>query len=548
MTASPVPAAPPRSSLPLAAIVLACCLTVYVIVVPLALHGSAVGWRLGTVTAVAAVAGIATVAMLTRLSRVLEIAREENARQAAQVAQLSKEANRQAEEMNRQAEEIQRQAGEISVLTFEAADGREREERLVAESAGLRDDLAKAKDAHARTVADAVRYTLYERIPLAIEGEIPPPPATGIDDDLAELLEQAMEAASTGADQQASMRSAVVALSRRVQASAHRIQEEATLMADRHPGDSDVLEVSMRVDHAAAQQARTAQSLAVLLGQWPGQQWAEPLPLVDVVRAAAGRIIAYRRIEVAGDPDIAAAPPVVEPLIHLLAELLANATQSSPPSTQVPVAVRTVQRGAVIEVHDCGVGLDDYRLTQARAVATGELRMGLEELGEFPQTGLAVVGQYVRRHGFRVDISESVYGGVRVVVGIPADLVETVEPAESTSAPVTAVPESRSAEADATTSATTRSGKLPRRQSPRHSGTGPQAAVAGTGPSKVIGPAADGASNTPEQSPEEAGAWMGAFLNSGKSDGDPAAAADDSPDDDNEATAEDNSTEQQEQA
>ena len=227
------------------------------------------------------------------------------------------------------------------------------------------------------------------------------------------------------------MRSAVVALARRVQASAHRIQEEATLMAERHPGDADVLEVSMRVDHAAAQQARHAQSMAVLCGEWPGQQWPEPLPLVDVVRAAAGRIIAYRRIEVAGDQDIAASAPIVEPMIHLVAELLANAAQSSPPTTQVPVTVRAVQRGAVIEVHDCGFGLDDYRLTRAREAAAGTRVVGLDDLGEFPQTGLAVVGQYVRRHGFRVDISESVYGGVRAVVGIPSDLVETLDPAEA---------------------------------------------------------------------------------------------------------------------
>jgi len=145
--------------------------------------------------------------------------------------------------------------------------------------------------------------------------------------------------------------------------------------------------------------------MAVLCGEWPGQQWPEPLPLVDVVRAAAGRIIAYRRIEVAGDPDIAAAAPVVEPLIHLVAELLANATQSSPPATSVPVTIRSVQRGAVIEVHDCGVGLDDHRLTQAREIASGTRLIGLDELGEFPQTGLAVVGQYARRHGFRVDVS-----------------------------------------------------------------------------------------------------------------------------------------------
>jgi hypothetical protein len=269
------------------------------------------------------------------------------------------------------------------------------------------------------------------------------------------------------------------------------------------------------VDHAAAQQARHAQSMAVLCGEWPGQQWPTPLPLVDVVRAAAGRIIAYRRIEVAGDPDIAATAPVVEPLIHLVAELLANATQSSPPATSVPVTIRAVQRGAVIEVHDCGVGLDDYRLTQAREIASGARLVGLEDLGEYPQTGLAVVGQYVRRHGFRIDVSESVYGGVRVVVGIPNDLVETVAPAETMTVPPPAVPV---AGEEPTTVAEDGPRTLPRRHSPRRGTAAPAKAAAD--PAKAAAdPAAAGpapASTTPDSaeplSPEQAGAWMNAFL------------------------------------
>jgi hypothetical protein len=264
----------------------------------------------------------------------------------------------------------------------------------------------------------------------------------------------------------------------------------------------------MRVDHAAAQQARHAQSMAVLCGEWPGQQWAEPLPLVDVVRAAAGRIIAFRRVEVAGDPDIAAAAPVVEPLIHLTAELLANATQSSPPSTSVPVIVRAVQRGAVIEVNDCGVGLDDHRLTQSRDIASGARPVSLDKLGEFPQTGLAVVGQYARRHGFRVDVAESVYGGVRAVIGVPAELVETVAPAETAAAPAPVIPAAREEEPVRTGAGP--SAGLPRRHSPRHEAVEagetvvPSVPLAGTGTQAMP--------TGPQPTPEQAGAWMGAFL------------------------------------
>jgi signal transduction histidine kinase len=350
-------------------------------------------------------------------------------------------------------------------------------------------------------------------MPAAFEGRDVPSAQRpdDVDAELAKLLDQLVTEAARAGDRSDSVRSAVVALSRRVQTAAHRIQEEATLMAERHPGDPDVLDVSMRVDHAAAQQARHAQSMAVLCNEWPGQQWAEPLPLVDVVRAAAGRIIAYRRIEVAGDPDIAAAATVVEPLIHLIAELLANATQSSPPTTSVPVTIRAVQRGAVIEVHDCGIGLDDHRLTQAREIASGARLIGLEELGEFPQTGLAVVGQYVQRHGLRVDVSESVYGGVRAVVGIPNDLVETVAPAEALPVPLATAP---AAGDEPATLAEGDRRILPRRHSPRHEAASPATATAeptadGPPPDSAAPASADPAESL---SPEQAGAWMNAFL------------------------------------
>jgi hypothetical protein len=131
--------------------------------------------------------------------------------------------------------------------------------------------------------------TVATRLPAALDGSpVPAAKTDGIGEDLAELLERAVTAAAGARDRQESMRTAVVALSRRAQTSARRLQEEATLMANRHPGDADVLAVSMGVDHAA-QQARHTQSMAVLCGEWPGQQWLKPLPLVDVVRAAAGR-------------------------------------------------------------------------------------------------------------------------------------------------------------------------------------------------------------------------------------------------------------------
>lgn len=509
MTGSSNSASPPRPWPAIAAAILACCLAGYAVTVSLRHKPGAVSTRAAAADAVAVAAALAVVILLW-------LAWRASARLRDQLSLLEQRAGQQETTVTGQAEQIADQGGKLSKLEDRLAQARSRELSLIEEAGALRARLDQSQAAQQSLAAQetalrqALEHTLGVRMLAAFEGRDVPPADLPVDFDaeLAKLLDQLVTEAARAGDRDESVRSALVALSRRVQTAAHRIQEEATLMSERHPGDPDVLEVSMRVDHAAAQQARHAQSMAVLCGEWPGQQWPEPLPLVDVVRAAAGRIIAYRRIEVAGDPDIAATAAVVEPLIHLVAELLANATQSSPPSTAVPVTIRSVQRGAVIEVHDCGVGLDDHRLTQAREIASGTRLIGLDELGEFPQTGLAVVGQYARRHGFRVDVSESVYGGVRAVVGVPNELVETVAPAEALTVPPPVAPV-----ADNEPVQPSEDGKRPlltRRRSPRHGAAGPTPVPAAAGTT-----AADSASAAPakQQSPEQAGAWMGAFLN-----------------------------------
>lgn len=299
------------------------------------------------------------------------------------------------------------------------------------------------------------------------------------------------------------MRVAVLSLSRKVQASAHRIQEESTRMVAKFPAEPDVLEAGMRVDHAAAQQARLAQSIATLCGEQPGQHWRDPLPIADIVRGAAGRITAYRRVRVEGDPPVAVQGAYVEPLIHLVAELLANATQSSPPATEVLVTIRSVRRGAALEIDDAGVGMDETNLAWMREIASGTRQVRLPDLGEIPQTGLAVVGTYVRRHGFRVDLTESVHGGLRVAVLVPeamvtpmsADVPEQLPPRT----PASTAPSPR--EPHQPTSFT--SDGLPQRRSRR--GERPARGEQRAEGSPVVAP-------RPEPTAEQAGAWMSSFL------------------------------------
>ncbi|NJQ02674.1 ATP-binding protein [Streptomyces zingiberis] len=349
------------------------------------------------------------------------------------------------------------------------------------------------------------------RVPAACPGESHPGTAQGHE----RVLATATAAVRAVREREESLRLVVVALARRVQASSHRIQEEMAALETHHSGHPDVLEAGMRGDHAAAQQARLAQSLAVLCDEWPGQRWQKPHALVDVVRAGASRITAYQRVRVCGDQEVAVAAEAVEPLVHVVAELLANATQCAPPTTQVEVAVRTVTRGAVVEIDDAGLGMDEYALEGAREVASGRRLLGFADLGEVPQTGLAVVGRYAERHRLGVDLLPSPYGGVRAVVLVPAVLLRALEPA---TVPASRRPAGEVAVPAGTVAASGGTG-LPQRRSARHrAAVPPVSALTGlTGPAPVTGAAGATAEEQPASlSPERAGAWMGALFAGGR--------------------------------
>ncbi|MFE3253485.1 ATP-binding protein [Streptomyces sp. NPDC059209] len=434
----------------------------------------------------------------------------------------------------------------------DAAERRAETERVRAEAALREAHWHRHSRDRAELVRAEVEFLVTKRLPAAFSRtEIPRPHYS--DDELgagvAEWFDRLLTAVTEEVDdREESQRLSLVELASRVQTSAHRIQATVTGLADRYPGDTDLLETTMLVDHAATQQARHAQSLKVLCGEWPGQQWQRPLALVDVVRAASGRIVAFKRVEVSGDPDVGVTPSVVEPLIHLTAELLANATEYSPPKTGVPVTVRTVQRGAVIEVDDGGLGLDEYRLAEAREIVSGRRLLGVGDVGEIPQTGLAVVGRFAERHGFQVDLGPSPYGGVRAVVLVPVDVLETLAPAGTPAGrvlPATqpvpevpapaprpeqetprtapgaapAAPEPPAVPAPASDPAAPRTGRrLPQRRS-RRAGYAPRAGAPTPAPSAV----------TPPGSPEEAGDWMERFFEGARSGPSPDPAADPAP-------------------
>jgi hypothetical protein len=144
--------------------------------------------------------------------------------------------------------------------------------------------------------------------------------------------------------------------------------------------------------------------------------------MVDVMRGAIAEVEDYARVSVATRSQAALSGPAVADVIHLLAELIENATTLSPPYTSVRVAGETVASGFAIEVEDRGLGMSQQRLA--------ELNERLAHPPEFnpsdsEQLGLFVVGQLAKRHGIRVTLKASPYGGTSAVVLIPQHLVVT---------------------------------------------------------------------------------------------------------------------------
>ncbi|OIJ64506.1 sensor histidine kinase [Streptomyces mangrovisoli] len=220
-----------------------------------------------------------------------------------------------------------------------------------------------------------------------------------------------------------------VSIARRVQAIVHQQAAELREMEEDHGRNPEVFDDLLRIDHGTALIGRLADSISVLGGGRPGRQWPAPVPLYSVLRGAMSRILDYRRIELHSIAAVNIKGVSVEPVIHAAAELLDNATRYSPPQTKVHVTAVEVQTGVAIEIEDAGVSLSE----EARARAEGMLErakagVDLQDLGDTPRLGLAVVGRLCSAYDMQVSLRASAYGGVRAVMIVPSAMM-TSEPA-----------------------------------------------------------------------------------------------------------------------
>ncbi len=212
-------------------------------------------------------------------------------------------------------------------------------------------------------------------------------------------------------------------LARRSQSLLHR---QLTLLdqMERRATDPEALDDLFRLDHLTTRMRRHAEGLVILAGAPPGRGWSSPVRMVDVMRGAIAEVEDYARVSVATRSQAALSGSAVADVIHLLAELIENATTLSPPYTSVRVAGETVANGFAIEVEDRGLGMSPERLAELneRLASPPEFNPAESE-----QLGLFVVGQLAKRHSIQVTLKASPYGGTSAVVLIPRHLVVTEE-------------------------------------------------------------------------------------------------------------------------
>ncbi len=243
--------------------------------------------------------------------------------------------------------------------------------------------------------------------------------------ELAEALNSMQSAAVRLASEQATMRRNVsetfVNLGRRNQNLLNRTLSFITDL-EQNERDPDALENLFRLDHLTTRMRRNAESLLVLAGTNPARTWSQPVAMGDVVRSALSEIEAYSRVEYKHVQAVAVRGTAVADIAHLLAELIENAANFSPPQMKVHVAGRLLQDGYVLQVVDSGVGMSSAELADAnRRLQT------VSDLDANPSKvlGLYVVGRLAARHGLHVTLTKAPTDGVAAVVRVPLNLLET---------------------------------------------------------------------------------------------------------------------------
>ncbi|KOT97604.1 MULTISPECIES: sensor histidine kinase [Streptomyces] len=230
-----------------------------------------------------------------------------------------------------------------------------------------------------------------------------------------------------------------VNLARRLQSLVHR---EISILdeLENEIEDPDLLKGLFHVDHLATRIRRHAENLAVLGGAVSRRQWSNPVDMTEVLRSAIAEVEQYSRVRLVPPIDGTLRGHAVADVIHLLAELVENATLFSAPQTQVLMRANLVTSGLAVEVEDRGLGMPVGEQDRMNALLADPDQVNVARLLADGRIGLFVVSQLAKRHGITVRLQTNIYGGVQAVLVLPQALLgaEPGAPTEDAARPTEA--------------------------------------------------------------------------------------------------------------
>ena len=236
---------------------------------------------------------------------------------------------------------------------------------------------------------------------------------------------EAVRLAGTEAQLRSNLNTMFISLSRRSVPLIDRLSRMIDNL-EQNEADSEQLSHLFSMDHLVTRMRRNSENLLVLAGEEPVRKWSEPVPLGDVARAASAEIEQYGRVSLAVQPGIMVSGQAAADIVHLLAELIENATLFSPQENQIQVAVADSPGGGVlVEVRDEGVGVSATRLE--------EMNWRLDhppgvDVSVSRHMGLFAVSRLAARHGIRVRLRAGNPQGLTALVWLPGNLTSREQP------------------------------------------------------------------------------------------------------------------------
>jgi signal transduction histidine kinase len=232
---------------------------------------------------------------------------------------------------------------------------------------------------------------------------------------------EAVRLAGNEAMLRSSFNAMFVNLSRRSQLLIERLARMIDSL-EQNEDDPGRLSNLFSMDHLVTRMRRNSENLLLLAGHESARKWSEAVPLADVVRAATSEIEQYSRVTQRTQPGVAVTGQAVTDVVHLLAEIIENATIFSPKDTPVHVSGQVLTTGGVLlEVSDNGVGIPDARLAEMNWRLDNPPVM---DVSVSKHMGLFAVARLAERHGVRVRLLAGSPQGLTALVWLPDSVIE----------------------------------------------------------------------------------------------------------------------------